>query len=254
MIKRSCSMIALGLTLAIIDPGWVAFGQDRPELPEGINENFRNPDVDQFVGRFETESREVFAQRHKVVEAIGLKPGMAIADIGAGTGLFTLLFAEKVQPEGKVYAVDIAPNFLAFIDERAKEAKLDEVVETIRGTQTSTNLPPDSIDVAYICDTYHHFEHPAQSLASIHQALRPDGRLVIVEFDRREGISSEFILGHVRADKATFLAEIISAGFAPDKVEGGPEFEENFFGVLRKVSMPAAQQSSDTKGGEGDNR
>ncbi|CAN5726945.1 methyltransferase domain-containing protein [soil metagenome] len=248
------SIIAVWSIIAWQGPVPAAVGQDRPAPPEGINENFQDPDVEQFLGRFEAESREVYAQRHEVVKALGLKPGMAIADIGAGTGLYTMLFAEQVKPDGKVYAVDIAPKFLAFIADRAEKAGLGEVVETIQATQTSTALPPDSIDVAFICDNYHHFEHPEESLASIQQALRPDGRLVIIEFDRREGISSEFILGHVRADKATFLNEIRSAGFERVPIAGGPEYEENFFAVLRKVdrSEDAPQQSPET-GGEGDN-
>src|SRR5262249_29590610 len=76
-----------------------------------INEPFRKPNVKEFIKKFESDSRENFAQRHEIVAALELKPGMAVADVGAGTGLFTRLFAEKVGPTGKVYAVDIARSF-----------------------------------------------------------------------------------------------------------------------------------------------
>ncbi len=79
-----------------------------------LNKQFQKPDLDvnEFIRRFETDSREIYAQRQKIVEAIGLRPGMSVADIGSGTGLFAWLFAEKVGTKGKVYTVEIAPAFL----------------------------------------------------------------------------------------------------------------------------------------------
>src|SRR5438270_1270659 len=85
-----------------------AAAQERSVRP-GINEPFVNPDVREFIGKFETESREVYAARQRIVAACPLRTGMAVADIGAGTGLFTRLFAAAVGPRGKVYAVDLAP-------------------------------------------------------------------------------------------------------------------------------------------------
>lgn len=212
--------------------------QDDAPTPSEINRPFENPDVAEFVKRFESESREVFAKRREIVAAIGLRPGMSVADVGAGTGLFTRLFAEAVGPEGKVYAVDIAQPFLDHIAREAKSRGLENVV-TIRGTQDATNLPPDSVDVVFLADTYHHLEKPRAVLATIHRAIRPGGRLVIVEFDRREGQSSEFVLNHIRADQETFLAEIRSAGFESVPVDDPPELRENFLAVLRRVDRPA---------------
>ena len=87
----------------------LAFAQDASVKP-GINDKFLDPNLkaDEWTQKFETESREIFHQREKIVAAVGLKPGMSIADIGAGTGLFTLPFAQAVGPKGHVYAVDIA--------------------------------------------------------------------------------------------------------------------------------------------------
>ena len=105
-----------------------------------INDAFKKPDVKKYVKRFESDDRENYALRHEIVAALNLVPGMAVADIGAGTGLFTRLFAEKVGPTGKVYAVDIAPPFLEHIAADAKKRRQDQVV-TILGSQDSTNLP-----------------------------------------------------------------------------------------------------------------
>ena len=159
-----------------------------------LNRQFQDPnlDVQQFVQRFETDSREIFAQRQALVRAVDLRPGLAVADIGAGTGLFTWMFAEEVGPKGTVYAVEIAPAFLKSIGEHARQRGLEKVVKTVRSTQETTNLTPGSTDVAFVCATYHHFEHPEKVLASIHQALRPGGRLVVIDFDLRKD-SSAFV-------------------------------------------------------------
>ena len=212
--------------------------QDRPSE---INKPFQNPDVAQYINRFESESREVYVQRTAIVEAVGLKPGTAVADIGAGTGLFTRFFADIVGPEGKVYAVDIAKPFLEHIAREARR-RGHAHVQTIQGTQETTNLPPGSVDVAFLCDVYHHLEQHERILASIHRALRPGGRLVVIEFDRREGVSSDFIMKHVRAGKAQFLGEIATAGFAPLETPDPPRFKENFFATFRRVEPQAKPQ------------
>jgi ubiquinone/menaquinone biosynthesis C-methylase UbiE len=83
------------------------FAQDKSVNP-GINKSFDTPDVPEFVERFEREGRDAFDHRQDVVAALGLKEGMAVADVGAGTGLFTRMFSPLVGPKGKVYAVDIS--------------------------------------------------------------------------------------------------------------------------------------------------
>jgi ubiquinone/menaquinone biosynthesis C-methylase UbiE len=209
-------------------------GTDRPSE---INKPFQAPEVSEWVKRFESESREVYTRREAIVEALGLKPGMAVADIGAGTGLFTRMFADRVGAGGKVFAVDISPAFLAHIAAEAKKRGQSHI-KSVQGTQETTNLPPGSIDVAFLCDTYHHFEDPESALASIHRALRPGGRLVVVDFDRREGVSTDFVLKHIRAAKARFLAEIGAAGFVPLATPGAPKLAENFFAEFRKAERP----------------
>lgn len=200
-----------------------------------INAPFQKADVKGFIKRFETEDREVFARRHEITRSLGLKPGMAVADVGAGTGLFSRLFAEEVGSGGKVYAVDISPAFLAHIAAQARKNGQSQIV-TIRGTQDSTDLPPRSIDLAFLCDVYHHLENHQKILASIHQALRPGGSLVLVEFDRVEGKSSDFVLKHIRAGQQEFRREIESAGFHPIALPQGQELslKENFLARFEK--------------------
>lgn len=195
----------------------------------GINEKFLDPDldVDEWLKRFEVESREVFDARHEVLAACAVEPGMRVADIGAGTGLYTRLFAERVGATGWVHAVEINPAFLRHIQERARQEKQSNIT-TVLCPEDSVSLPPESIDLAFICDTYHHFEYPMSTMASLHRALKPGGRVILIDFIRIEGRSSDWVLGHVRAGEEVFRREIEAAGFEFDARLEVPGLEENY--------------------------
>jgi len=183
----------------------------------GINDTFRDPDPKQFTERFEIESREVFATD-------------VVADIGAGTGLFTRLFAAQLGPEGRVIAVDIAKKFLDHIEVTSRERNLRNV-ETLLCTDDSTRLPPNSVDVAFICDTYHHFEFPQKTMTSLRKAMKPGGRVIVVDFRRVQGESTEWTMNHVRAGQEVFEAEITQAGFRRVKAVQGL-LKENYMLVF----------------------
>lgn len=203
--------------------------QPKAIVPSGINDNFKNPElnVDEWLERFEVESREVYGAREQVLKACAITPGQRVADVGAGTGFYSRLFAKKTGWDGWVYSVDIAPKFLQHIAERATTDGIENLT-TVLGTDVSIRLPPESVDLVFICDTYHHFENPQQTLASIFRALKPGGRLVLIDFERIPGVSRDFVMGHVRAGKQVFQDEVIAAGFKftdEVKVDG---FEENY--------------------------
>lgn len=178
----------------------------------GINEAYESTDFNLWVSRFERPGREVFDRRREIVRAAGIKPGMTVADVGAGTGLFTWLFAEKVGRQGKVYAVDISKVFVDNMRRLVKEKQLPQV-EVIHNVPRSAALDEQSVDIAFLCDTYHHFEYPKSMLKSIHYALKPKGILLLVDFQRAEGVSSDWVMGHVRAGRETVINEIRSMGF-----------------------------------------
>jgi cyclopropane fatty-acyl-phospholipid synthase-like methyltransferase len=179
-----------------------------------LNSRFLDPDEDPqtFVDMFESESREVYQFRHRIVDALGLEAGDEVADIGAGSGLFSRLFAEEVGSEGRVFAVDISENLLEYMDQLNQEQGIDNV-ETVLGGFTSPHLPPRSVDLAFVCDTYHHFGQPHEMLTSIREVLREDGRLVIVDFERDPEETDEWVLEHVRAGQEVVTAEVQAAGF-----------------------------------------
>jgi len=208
--------------------------QDKSVRP-GINDNFKNPNVDEWVARLETESREPYAKRNEIVAACGVKAGDTVADVGAGTGLFSALFAAKAGRNGHVYAIDIAASFLQHISEIAKKQGLDEAITPVLCQQDHITLAANSIDMAYVCDTYHHFEFPQKTLGSIRKALGPGGRLIIVEFHKIPGVSAKDRMDHVRAAQELVEKEVAGAGF--NKIlQPDAGLKENYIDIFQKKS------------------
>ena len=201
----------------------------------GINKSFIDPnlDVDTYVKRFEIESREVFMLRERILAACDIEKGDTVADIGAGTGLFTGMFSSVVGDKGWVYAVDIAPKFIQHINKQATKLKMNNITGVLCA-ENSVNLPPKSVDVIFVCDTYHHFEYPNSTLASMRRALKDDGHLIVIDFERIKGKTREWLMRHVRAGKKVFRSEIQEAGFSfveEKKIDG---LRENYFLKFRK--------------------
>ncbi|MEN8176784.1 MAG: class I SAM-dependent methyltransferase, partial [Pseudomonadota bacterium] len=200
-----------------------------------INQPYENPDVARWRGVFERPGREIFDRREQIVAAVAVEPGDHIADVGAGTGLFSLMFARAVGPEGRVYAVDISDEFVHSIEERARRQGFDNILGVINNAR-DVSLAPASIDLAFVCDTYHHFEYPGDMLASTYQALKPGGGLVVVDFRRRHGVSSPWVMGHVRAGEAAVRGEVEAAGF--EFVESLDFMRGQYYLRFRKPAAP----------------
>ena len=221
----AAALLASGSTVA-------ACAQEDSVRP-GVNDGYTNANVEQWLEKLEGHNRAIFRFRHAIVATLALDPGMEVADVGAGTGFLTLLIAAEVGPEGRVFAEDITPEFLAHIEEITRKQGLGNVT-TVLGDSKSTKLAPASVDLVLVSDTYHHFEFPRPMLESIHQALRPDGRLVVIDFERVVGVSTKFAIEHVRAGKGTVTDEIKDNGF--DFVREVPlmEGEGQFYLEFRK--------------------
>lgn len=208
-----------------------------PTVPAGINDRFLDPNLDpqEWVERFEIESREIYSAREAIVAATGLKAGQSIADIGAGTGLFTRLFSKQVGAKGQVYAIDISPRLVAHLEKQVQQEGMSNVT-VVRNDATSTQLVTTKVDKAFVCDTYHHFERPDAMLKSIHRALNDGGELVVIDFERVPGKSRDWIIGHVRAGKETFRSEIEANGFEFVKEVDVEGLEENYLLIFRRIS------------------
>ena len=129
--------------------------------------------------------REAEENPDLAVSLLGIRPGMAVADIGAGVGYYSLKFAAKAGPQGKVFATDLQPEMLRLLRKRLEKDKVTNV-EPVLGSETECNLPDQSIDMAVLVDVYHEFSEPRKMLASIRRALKADGRLVLLEFRKED--------------------------------------------------------------------
>ncbi|MCA9267825.1 MAG: class I SAM-dependent methyltransferase [Planctomycetales bacterium] len=228
-MNRNCLLafaVAMAATMSLS-------AQDQSVKP-GVNARFENPNVPEFVERFEREGRDAFDHRIEIVAALKLKAGMVVADVGAGTGLFTRLFSPIVGDDGKIFAVDISDKFVAHIEKLAQEQKQQNIVGVVCEAD-DVRLAPASVDLVFICDTYHHFEYPQKTMASIRKALKPGGQVVLIDFVRIDGVSSEWTLGHVRAGQEVFCKEIEDAGFKQVDEQKGL-LKESYFVRFEKTA------------------
>ncbi|MBM3724231.1 MAG: class I SAM-dependent methyltransferase [Acidobacteria bacterium] len=133
----------------------------------------------------ERSEREVEEMPDTALDKLGITPGMAIADVGAGVGYFTLRMARRVAPGGKVYAQDIQPEMLSLLRARAAKGRIENV-ETILGTETDPKLPAGALDLILLVDVYHEFAQPQKMLRKLREALKPTGRLVLLEYRKED--------------------------------------------------------------------
>lgn len=165
-----------------------------------------------WLDRSERESEEA---PELALDAVGIRKGMVVADVGAGTGYFTLRIARRVGPEGKVYANDVQPEMLDKLRANAQREKLDNV-ETVLGSVADPKLPAGRIDLVLLVDVYHEFSQPQEMLQHIRAALKPDGRLALLEY-RKEDPAIPIRAEH-KMSVAEVKAEVEAEGYKLDKV------------------------------------
>jgi ubiquinone/menaquinone biosynthesis C-methylase UbiE len=153
---------------------------------DGIGKLYMGREIAQVMGWqgaawLERAEREQEERGSRLLPELGLKPGMRVADIGAGTGYYARRIAPLVGPAGKVYAVEVQPEMITMLDAASKRAGLGNV-EPVLGAVDNVKLADAAIDVALMVDVYHELEYPHEMLASIVRALRPGGRVAFVEY------------------------------------------------------------------------
>jgi ubiquinone/menaquinone biosynthesis C-methylase UbiE len=167
--------------------------------PNGIGKFYMGREIAQVMGHqaadwLDRPEREAEEAPQLLVEALQLRPGQVVADVGAGSGYLTFRMAPKVAPGGKVLAVDIQPEMLALLRTRARERGLTNV-QPVQGAITDPKLPTGAVDLILMVDVYHEFSHPYEMTQAMVKALKPGGRLVFVEY-RREDPSVPIKLVH----------------------------------------------------------
>ena len=153
--------------------------------PDGIGKYYMGREIAQVMGHqamnwLERESRAKEEKPDLTVQNLNLNPDSIVTDIGAGSGYFSFRIAQQV-PNGKVYAVDIQPEMLNAITARKEDKHVDNV-ETVLGVEDNPNLPTESIDLAFMVDAYHEFAYPREMMEGIVKALKPGGRVVLLEY------------------------------------------------------------------------
>lgn len=172
--------------------GAVLFGQSSGQekgQADHMEHRFDNPE--QLAKSFDDPARDAWQMPDRVIEALGLRRGQIVADIGAGTGYFTIRLA-KSETAPKVYAVDIEPSMVHYLNERAGQERLNNVV-AVQAAADTPNLP-ETVDLVLIVDTYHHIGGREVYFRRLAKSLKPGGRVAIIDFkpDSPEGPPKEF--------------------------------------------------------------
>ncbi len=184
---------------------------------------------------YEGLTRDQWQQRDRVIESLQVRPGDRIADVGSGGGYFTFALAKAVGPEGKVYAVDVDDEMNDLVAQRAKKEGVGNV-EVILAKPDDPLLPASGVDLIFTSNTYHHIDNRVNYLTNLRRYLRPNGRIAIVEFDRRGWLDglwqhytpSEFIkremeqAGYQLQREFTFLDRQSFLIFVPKQPAQGP--------------------------------
>jgi ubiquinone/menaquinone biosynthesis C-methylase UbiE len=181
-----------------------------PSKPAQGHMDHRFDDPERYAKSFDDPQRDAWQMPARVIELLALKPNQSVADVGAGTGYFSMRLARAV-PSGTVYAVDIEPAMVGYLRKRAETEHLKNVV-TVQAGQASPNLPKP-VDLVLIVDTYHHLPNRVAYFRDLRRSLQPGGRVAIIDFrkDSPEGPPVEF-----RFTAEQIEGELREAGYRVD--------------------------------------
>lgn len=165
-------------------------------------------DADKWKAVFDDPARDAWQKPHEVMVALALKPDAAVADLGAGTGYFSMRLAHFV-PQGRVYAVDLEPAMVKHLAARAKEMGLANVT-AVQGAPDDANLP-EKVDLVLLVNVYHHIEGREQYFARLRRSLKPGGRVAVIDFNDASRVGPP---RSARLSPETVRAEMRNAGYA----------------------------------------
>jgi cyclopropane fatty-acyl-phospholipid synthase-like methyltransferase len=168
--------------------------------------------AEEWVTTLEGPQRIATQKIEPVLSKLGLKPGMVVADIGAGSGLFARPLAKAVAPGGRVYAVDIQQDLLDHISQRAKDEKISNI-QTVLGEYDDPKLPAHNVDLAFINDVLHHIQHRAVYLKALGSYIKPDGRIAIIEMDKNDPMTPHRNQPELLVAREEILQWMSDAGF-----------------------------------------
>ncbi len=172
---------------------------------EGFHRRFE--DADKWAKEFDNPERDAWQKPEEILDALHLQRTSRVADIGAGTGYFSVRIAKRV-PEGKIFAADVEPDMVRYLGERAQREHLDNLTP-VQARADAANLP-EPVDLVLVVDTYHHIDDRTRYFAALKSSLRPGGRLVIVDFkaDSPIGPPAQHRIPHQQVTE-----EMLAAGY-----------------------------------------
>jgi SAM-dependent methyltransferase len=185
---------------------------------DGQHRHRASEEWQRYQAALEDPDRASWQKPQAVIKALALRPGEHVADIGAGTGYFTVPIARAVGPRGRVYAVDVARQMIDYLADRMHRERIGNIVPILAPSNNPT-LPASGVDTVLIVNTYHHLDDRASYLAHLDEALAPGGRIVIIDFVPKPREERGFgpPLG-MQLSRETVDAELSQAGFVPARV------------------------------------
>lgn len=185
---------------------------------DGQHRHRTSEEWQRYQAAMEAPDRSSWQKPEAVLQALALRPGERVADIGAGTGYFAVPIAEAVGPSGRVYAVDVARQMIDYLSDRIRRERIGNIAPILAPSNNPT-LPAKGVDTVLIVNTYHHLDDRASYLAHLDKALAPGGRIVIIDFVPRPREERGFgpPLG-MQLSRETVDDELSQAGFIPAEV------------------------------------
>ena len=220
MNKNLILLVGLSVLLA-----GTAIAQDQHRRPD---------DIKQYLEHLDSTERDRDQKPAQVIEALKLKPGMAVADLGSGSGYFTRRFVEAVTETGMVYAVDVEPEMLAYAKENVIHMHIAYTAEFILAQPDNPKLPFESVDLLFTCNTIHHLEDRSKYFRNLASSLKPGARISIIDFYPDDRSGELGFPKHHLVSRETIVKELTVAGYRLDR-------EHNFLPRQYFLEFTAAQ-------------
>lgn len=201
MMRRSILLAALCAILA------------GPALAENQHQHRRPNDIKQYLDHLDRAERDQYQKPAEVMEALKLTPGMAVADLGSGSGYFTWRFVEAVTETGMVYAVDVEPEMLAYVQDRLVHMHRAYTAEFILARPDNPKLPLESVDLLFACNTIHHLDDRSIYFRNVRSSLKPGARIAIIDFYPDERSGDVGFPKHHLVPRDVVIREMTEAGY-----------------------------------------
>lgn len=200
-MKTIILLLAFGLFIA------------EPLIAQAQHQHRRPDDTKQYLEQLDSTERDRYQKPAQVIEVLRVKPGMAVGDLGSGSGYFTRRFVEAVTEAGIVYAIDVEPEMLAYVKESVIHMHTAFTAEFILARPDSPKLPFESIDLLFVCNTIHHLEERSKYFRDLQSSLRPGARIAIIDFYPDERSGELGFPKHHLVSRDTVIREMAEAGY-----------------------------------------